>query len=143
MEKSDSQKIREWAESLKQTDPQKWEAFVNREIDWSNFKISRKEAEERIIKTRIASCQINKVGIPRRIRWNGSPSQHDQDCQRCKVLGNPGRLRYLGEHRCGTETACKVWVDDDGIEQSGDVSFPNYLDCWRCDFCGNEETDGY
>lgn len=94
-------------------------------------------------------AKLNNAGIPKSKKWAGNPSAYDEDCSvcnflvKCGVIKTPGRLRYLGEFYAGKEKVCKEFYDEDGGSYTKDVEFGNYLAGWRCDVCGNENTDGY
>ena len=94
------------------------------------------------------SNMIHKCGIPKHKQWHGRPSDSDQNCSLCDllvkagVLEQGGKLRYLGSFYAGKATVCKEFYDGDFV-YTKDVEFANYLDAWRCEVCGNEDTDGY
>lgn len=147
--KSDAAKILEWALSLERSNPEFWEKRIEREISTCEVVdrdldpvFMRAMAIAQIIKSRVWMCESKKAGIPPDIRWSGRESEHDKDCQRCLVLESGGRLRYLGYHYFGTEKVASVWYEDDD-EVSGDVDVPQYLHCWRCEVCWNEDTDDW
>lgn len=109
--------------------------------------LSPKEALHRASSEFVGNI-IHNCNVPKRMQWRGGNHEHDQDCPVCNllvkagVLEQPGRMRYLGYFYAGQEKVTKVFYDGD-YEYTDDVSFPNYLDAWRCEICSNELTDGY
>lgn len=77
--------------------------------------------------------------------WNGRPHEYDADCDVCNLLvkvglfNTPGKIRYLGEFFAGVEKVTQEFFQEDAV-WTEDVSFPNYLAAWRCEVCGNQET---
>lgn len=143
----DERKILAWAESLEERNPALWEKFIQQQIENSRGKIDRLTARMQVIKTRVASCRPNKRipnSISSKLKWSGFPNENDRDCTRCGVLDTGGRLRYLGYHYIGMEKVCKeIFPSDGGEPYTDDVDTPYYLHCWRCEKCGNEETDDW
>lgn len=147
--KSDAAKILDWATSLEHSDPKMWEKRIDDEI-WRCEVVDRDQdpvfmralAIAQIVKSRVWMCKAKKGDIPLDIQWDGRASKYDKDCHRCKVLETGGKLRYLGYHYFGSTKEARCWYEED-VEICDDVDIPYYLHCWRCEICGNEDTDDW
>jgi len=110
--------------------------------------LSPKEAVQEHAK-KLAPHLVTKADVPKSKKWRGQDSLNDQECSCCQlllkagVIETAGKLRYLGTFYAGEEKVTREFWDEDGNAYYKDVSFSNYLDAWRCEVCGSENTDGY
>ncbi|MEH2287194.1 hypothetical protein [Nostoc sp.] len=123
-----------------------WEACI---CKYRRQGLEPKEALHRASASYVSNM-IHQCGIPKSMQWCGKPNKYDEICSVCNLLVKAGvlsqvqagQMRYLGNFYAGREKVTQVFYDGD-YEYTDDVSFPNYLDAWRCEVCGNEDTDGY
>lgn len=142
MTESRKQKIDKYAEELAQKNPKRWESFIKVVRTYQGHFSPEEEAKKAKEVVRNWFKPDKKL-IPESLQWNGRPSQHDYPCHRCELIGEGGIMRYLGNFAAGKEKIAKELHDSHGEPYVADVEFMNYLDGWRCDVCGHEETDGY
>jgi hypothetical protein len=136
------EKINRYAEELAERNPKKWESCIQSVRTYQGSFSPEEEAKraKKVFKTWFKP----KTGlVPKSEQWNGIPSEHDYRCHKCKLIEEDGVMRYVGSFASGTEKVTREFHDSDGDSRFEDVEFMNYLDGWRCDVCGHEETDGY
>lgn len=136
------EKILKYASELSDKNPERWAGFLDVVVKYQgNF--SPEETAKRARKVVENWFKPEKNLIPNAVQWNRKESVHDCACHKCELLDEPGIMRYLGSFYAGTEKVCVEKLDEYGEPYFTDVEFANYLDGWRCDVCGQEETDGY
>lgn len=131
------QRLEQWARSLEQTNPDRWEYRVSQWMEELNT--NREAAIEHLVHVRMESGNYQTGVIPPEVVWNGKSSFQDQICPWCQVVGLPGLMRFLGTFYAGKVKVAQSYWDED-VEVSRDVEHPYFLTGWRCDVCGNEET---
>lgn len=90
---------------------------------------------------RIRKIEKNRpIAFKKRKEYEEKHGEKIKICYSCSAEGELGIMRF-NRYEMGTESQTKVWVDDAGIEQSGDVSYSCRYRIEKCDRCGAEDSD--